>query len=567
MRTFRSALLSLVLTLPLLVAGGPARADDRTLPASAGHPVPIGFVNAMLVDPAHRQVFLAEQASDRLLATSYRGGVNVIHDGLDGVNGLALSADSRTLYAALYYAHAIVALDAVTLVEKARYPLDADMYPANLTRTAGKLWFGYHRGFGDDQNRGNFGSLDLSGPAPVVHLHDPATDDSAFFSAPYMVSVPGAPGVLLVADSSANYPPSGTASTYDVSSGTEVFRSHGDLSPDWTLDVALTPDGKQILSNGVCSVWRTPVADLTRNAEAYRQICNPVSVDAARDGRVAFAYRGTNVPDISIYPRGSETAPTDYRFPVGNFDAADKVAWEPGGPRLFAISYDNKQQTKLWVLNEPRLVTPPLTLNHHRAVYGYGTTVVFTAHLGNWAANRIVEIWADPYGSDQGPRLLTRAPVNPKGNVSARIRLTRNTVVTARYAGDDRYAPRSVSSTVYTKVAVSTALARYYRTGRIGGTTYYYFHRTTNPYVTTSMTPYPNRKQRLIVERWSGGKWRVSTASYRVLNSAGKSSVQLTGSHPVGGKFRVRAAYVQTSSGDNLNYTTYSAYRYFTYRK
>jgi len=29
----------------------------------------------------------------------------------------------------------------------------------------------------------------------------------------------------------------------------------------------------------------------------------------------------------------------------------------------------------------------------------------------------------------------------------------------------------------------------------------------------------------------------------------------------------VRAAYIPTTSGDSLNYTTYGAYRYFTFTK
>jgi hypothetical protein len=51
------------------------------------------------------------------------------------------------------------------------------------------------------------------------------------------------------------------------------------------------------------------------------------------------------------------------------------------------------------------------------------------------------------------------------------------------------------------------------------------------------------------------------------LTTAGKSAYTLTGTHSTGVKYRVRAAYLSGTSGDNLNYTTYGPYRYFTFTK
>ncbi|CAM5575897.1 hypothetical protein SVIOM342S_03296 [Streptomyces violaceorubidus] len=44
---------------------------------------------------------------------------------------------------------------------------------------------------------------------------------------------------------------------------------------------------------------------------------------------------------------------------------------------------------------------------------------------------------------------------------------------------------------------VSTAVAKHYKTGKIGSTTYYYFHKKTDPVFTTTMNYYKGRKQRL----------------------------------------------------------------------
>ncbi|MEU4239627.1 hypothetical protein [Actinoplanes sp. NPDC026619] len=674
MRKLRAAITAAVLTVPAVaIIGGsiaPALAAE-TLPVSAGHLLPIGYVSSVLVDPVHRHVLVSDQEKGKLVATTYAGTVATVREGLPGVSGLALSADSKTLYATLFSAHAIVALDAATLTETARYQLDAAINPEHLTLTAGKLWFGYEGDYEHYDYAGNFGSLDISGDQPVVHLHDSTTDNTSFFQAPYVVSAPGAPGVLLVADGDANSTSRGYAYTYDVSGGTEEGLSSGKVVPDWTLAVDLTPDGKQILANGICSVYRSSVTDISQHAAVYNQECNAVTVAAARDGRVAVGYRNfDDQPDYYVYPAGSQTASATYAVP-STYDAPitdgnNNVFWAPDGSRLFGITYNGKLEYRLWVLDEPEAVipaiklsapasagravpltvsgtitaaqalpsgtklsvtrtdldspsgtalaattvdaqgrfsvtdtppaggtvtysvgyagdetfgatsatanvavsrvTPPLTLTPSKSVYAYGTTVTFTAHLGNWYQNKTIEIWADPYGADPS-RLLTKAVVNSGGNVTASLKLTRDTTLTAKYAGDSHYAPRSTASTVYTKVSVSTAVTKYYKTAKIGGTSYYYFHKKTNPYFTTSMTAYPKRKQQLQVEYYAGGKWRTWTSAYLTLSSAGKSYAELTGSHPVGTHFRVRAAYLDTSSGDNVNYTTYGTYRYFTFAK
>ncbi|WP_130331050.1 WD40 repeat domain-containing protein [Micromonospora kangleipakensis] len=205
--------------------------------------------------------------------------------------------------------------------------------------------------------------------------------------------------------------------------------------------------------------------------------------------------------------------------------------------------------------------TPALTLNRNGTVNAYGATVAMTAHLGSTYTNRTVEIWADPAGTDQGNKLLKKGVVDSSGNLTANLTLTRNTTVTAVFTGDARYAPLSVKSTVYTNVSVSTAVSGYYKTS----SGYYYYRKTTNPVFTTTMTPNAGRKQKLIFEYYASGTWRAWKSYMLPLSSTGKSTYTLTGTHSTGVKYRVRAAYIAGTSGDSLNYTTYGAYRYFTF--
>lgn len=95
--------------------------------------------------------------------------------------------------------------------------------------------------------------------------------------------------------------------------------------------------------------------------------------------------------------------------------------------------------------------TPAMAINNNGKVYNYHQRATLTANLGTTYKNRTVEIWADPYGSDQARRLVKRGTVNSAGKVTASFKLTRNTKFSAVFTGDARYAPRTVTATVGTK--------------------------------------------------------------------------------------------------------------------
>ncbi|GAA1600134.1 YncE family protein [Actinoplanes couchii] len=199
--------------------------------------------------------------------------------------------------------------------------------------------------------------------------------------------------------------------------------------------------------------------------------------------------------------------------------------------------------------------------------YAYGTTIDVVATLGPTYQNRIVELWADPYGSDQPARLLKKGAVDGKGRISAKLRLTRTTVVSARFAGDTWSTPVTFTSTLPTKVAASTKLSRHHKTAKIGKTTYRYFRKSKNPLITQTMTANPGRKVRTTIQVWSGGEWKLWSARYTKLSSAGKASFTFVTGAKVGKKFRVRAEYVPGKSGDSRNTDTAGSWSYFTYTK
>ncbi|MFJ8111204.1 Ig-like domain repeat protein [Streptomyces sp. NPDC096132] len=203
-----------------------------------------------------------------------------------------------------------------------------------------------------------------------------------------------------------------------------------------------------------------------------------------------------------------------------------------------------------------------LSLNNNGKLYNYGTDVKFTAHLGTTYKNRTVEIWADPYGGDKPKKLIKRGTVNSSGNIAAWVDMTRDTTVTAVFAGDSRYKPKTVKATAYARVKISTAVSKHYRTAKIGSISYYWFHKNTDPLITTTMTYYPGRQQRFDLQVYYQGSWYPADPYWFPVGSNGKSAVSLEAPGEAGWKLRVRSVYVNGSSGDNVNSTTYGAWKY-----
>lgn len=205
-----------------------------------------------------------------------------------------------------------------------------------------------------------------------------------------------------------------------------------------------------------------------------------------------------------------------------------------------------------------------LSLNNNGTVHSYDKDVSFTAHLGTTYKSRTVEIWADPYGSDKPNVLVKKATVNSSGNVSAVVDMKRDTTISAVFAGDARTAPKSVKVTAYAKVNVSTSLAKYYKTAKVSAnsSTYYWYHKSTAPLFTTAMSSYPGRHYRLDIDVYVEGQWIRSYEEYFELGADGRSVLDLGTFNKAGTRVRIRSAYINDSSGDDVNSTTYSSWKY-----
>ncbi|MFI6244981.1 Ig-like domain repeat protein [Streptomyces sp. NPDC051016] len=203
-----------------------------------------------------------------------------------------------------------------------------------------------------------------------------------------------------------------------------------------------------------------------------------------------------------------------------------------------------------------------LSLNNNGKLYNYGADVKFTAHLGTTYKNRSVKIYSDPFGADKPKKLIKTGRVDSHGNIAAWVDMTRDTAVTAVFDGDARYTAKTVKATAYARVKVSTAVSKHYRTAKIGSTSYYWFHKNTDPVLTTAMTYYKGREFRFDLQVYYQGSWYTTDSEYFALGTNGKTAVRLGAPGESGIRARVRSVYVNGSSGDTVNSTTYGAWKY-----
>ncbi|MEU2772724.1 Ig-like domain repeat protein [Streptomyces sp. NPDC007162] len=423
--------------------------------------------------------------------------------------------------------------------------------------------------------------------APYYHQIFKTSDlneDGKYTSINYPNAVAIAPDGTVAGGSDASYNPdvyifrpgsSEALRSYDFPS--TGASSGSDLMADAGL--AWAPDSSRLFavsynSEGVYSLreYDTPgkaASTLTVNAPASATRAKQLTVTGTLSSTTAFpAGTQVSVTRTDLDSPNGKALPAVTVKADGTFSFTDTPP--AGGKVTYKVSYAGDAQHTAASAKDTVDVSrakPTLTLDNNGKVYAYGKDVKFTAHLGATYKNRTVELWADPFGSDKPNKLVKSGKVDSHGNLSVVLDLKRDTKVTAKFAGDARWQPRSVSSTVGAKVSVSMSVSRQYKSKKAWGQTYYYFHKTKNPLFTTKMPYYTGRAQRFDFQVYYQGKWYSDTSQYFALATSGISKVEFAGNHKsdVGWRFRVRSDYINGSSGDTVNSTTYGAWKYFTF--
>jgi len=240
-----------------------------------------------------------------------------------------------------------------------------------------------------------------------------------------------------------------------------------------------------------------------------------------------------------------------------------------GGANTYKVSYagdvSHRSATSTATVQVSRAATS-LTLTADHSTYKYAQYGKITAHLGTTYNKRTVSIYAKPYG---GTSVLVKSgTVDSHGNLTASYKLTRNTTFSAVFAGDYRYAPKTVAKSVQTYVRVTEKLSGYYTSTHVGSTLYRVYHHTAKEQLDVAVAP--NKHGQCVkyrIQRYYSGAWHTqSTSSCAALSSSSTGRQTMSLGSSVDRKYRIAAQYVHSAS-DTTNLSTWGAWQYFTVKQ
>ncbi|MGW4882895.1 hypothetical protein ACWEPI_40840 [Streptomyces sp. NPDC004262] len=241
-----------------------------------------------------------------------------------------------------------------------------------------------------------------------------------------------------------------------------------------------------------------------------------------------------------------------------------------GGTNTYAFTYDGGT-SYLPVTASAKVqvsrATPALTVTANAKSYRSGTTAKVTAHLGTTYDSRTVTLYAQPAGASRTP--LRSGKVDAHGKLTASYKITRNTVLSAAFTGDYRYAPRTVTTTATVTPTTRTQVQWPVSTTRIGSTTYRVFYKSEATMgFDVQVTPRQSGGCTTVyVEHYQSGSWhQVAAKSCVALYGDGwygySRSLKLFTSND---RYRVRAHYTPPAKGAQTG-STWTAWTYLTVR-
>jgi hypothetical protein len=343
-----SALLTASVTAGAAVAlpGATARADT-----AAG--LPITRLDQMVVDSVHGYLFFSQgtTTADSILVTDLNGDEVTTIGGQDGVEGLALSPDGSTLYAALGSDDAVSAISTTSLKQTALHPLPAGDSPSSLAVQSDNLWVGYNAAAGPPAG---IGAIDLGASSPSFM---PQALPGSWPSAPYLAADPSDGGTLVAGFGN-------QAESYDVASKPATVLAQPPITADADCGFAnmtVVPGGAQLLAEcGTDAFTLFSTADLSTVSGSYATGPFAISAAVAPDGMVAVDDSSGAQSGVSVYRQGASSPLRAYDFGNETTVLSGGLGWSADGTRLFVVTRDDVSGTPSLEVLYPQLTSSSL---------------------------------------------------------------------------------------------------------------------------------------------------------------------------------------------------------------
>jgi YVTN family beta-propeller protein len=663
----------------LAVPAGVARAASFSLSS----------FDSVVVDAAHGHMFVSPgndfgRGSNEIVVTSLAGREVSAITGLSGAQGLALSPDGATLYAALSGSDEVAGIDTTTLKTTATYSLPAGDSPAELAIESGELWLSYYDN-NLDGGQAAIGEIDLTAASPAF---TPNALPGTYYYAPKLAADPLGSSGTLVAEYT-GISPDDAVGVYDVATTppTAYLTAQSLASCPENTDVAVLPGGSQFVVAGcgqdISGQPPVPpglqVFSTTTVAQAatwYAKTGTPDAVAVGSNGLVAVGSETASGPDLYVYKQGASTPQNAYTLelqtpagsgqyftlaPRGLGFAADgsalaavaedqfttpdtftvhelndpavtaasislggtasavlgkpaaltgKLAYTVGSPaagtkvkivrslagskatRVFTVSTgtggafkltdtpgavgtytytasyagDSSHQAATGARTVSILRYPvALTLKESPGTANYHQRVTLTAHLGRTSTNRTVSFYAQPYGSTTS-KLIKSGRVNSAGNISVTYVPAYDTLFSAKFSGDARYAAETAQARLGVRVSVTQADSGWYTSASYGGVLYRVFHQAGALKLTATVAPNKHGEcVALEISVYAQGRWQPSeTGSCGKLNSASRIPGEVSLSGAAGFQFRIRVDFIHN---DKTNLASDGSWFYFAVTK
>ena len=311
--------------------------------------LPITNFHQFVVDAAHGHLFFTQGYSstdgwtqhNSITVTNLSGQLVTTIGGQDDVQGIALSPDGSTLYAADEGDDAVTAISTTTLQQTAQYSLGTGNAPYGVAVQSGEIWVGYSSSTG-----GMIGEIDPTPPGTFT----PQVVSSVFSAGPDLRADPAGGGTLLASDSYATIDWA-TVGSYNVA-GTSPTVYQSPSTPgscSGMVSYAVLPGGADFIAacQGTADASQPPpTAAIEYNSQTYAQAGSyatgavPVAVAVAPGGSDAgtVAAGAGAAPGIAVYPPGATTAVNQYPDPGSQDDLVnDGLAFSSDGSTLYAV--------------------------------------------------------------------------------------------------------------------------------------------------------------------------------------------------------------------------------------
>jgi YVTN family beta-propeller protein len=378
----------------------PLTATARTAPAGVvgAKPgtLPITNFHQFVVDAVHGHLFFTEgyggidhfTQHNAISVTNLSGQLVATIGGQDNVQGIALSPDGSTLYAADEADDAVSAISTTTLLETARYPLGTGNAPYGVAVQSGKVWVGY---------QGAAGSFigEINPTAPPASAFTPQAMSSFFSAGPDLKGDPSDGGTLLASDSYDTIDWA-TFGSYNVAAAPPTVYQPPSTpgSCSGMVSYAVLPGGADFIAacqGTAVASQPPPTAALVYNSQTYAQVGSyrtgavPVAVAVAPGGPLAgtVAAGAGQGPGIAVYPPGAQTPVNEYTVPGSQIWLVnDGLAFSADGSALYAVYEDGggapgtTARFFLRVYHNPTVTASAITLSGPpKVIRGHSLTI------------------------------------------------------------------------------------------------------------------------------------------------------------------------------------------------